>query len=85
MLFLFSLSREGHTGARKRGTIGFATLRGGDVPGEHTVTFAGTGERIELGHRAGSRKIFAVGAVTAARWVVGRKPGLYTMRDVLGL
>ena len=79
------LSREGHTGARKRGTIGFATLRGGDVPGEHTVTFAGTGERIELGHRAGSRKIFAVGAVTAARWVVGRKPGLYTMRDVLGL
>ncbi|NQW11621.1 MAG: 4-hydroxy-tetrahydrodipicolinate reductase [Alphaproteobacteria bacterium] len=79
------LSREGHTGPRETGQIGFATLRGGDVVGEHTVVFAGPSERVELGHRAGGRHIFANGAVTAARWVVGREPRLYSMRDVLGL
>lgn len=79
------LSREGHTGPRKPGEIGFATLRGGDVIGEHTVVFAGPSERIELGHRAGGRHIFANGAVKAARWVVGQPAGLYSMRDVLGL
>jgi 4-hydroxy-tetrahydrodipicolinate reductase len=79
------LSREGHTGPRVAGQIGFATMRGGDVIGEHTVVFAGPSERIELGHRAGGRHIFANGAVTAAQWAVGRAPGLYSMRDVLGL
>lgn len=79
------LSREGHTGPRRRGGIGFATLRGGDVVGEHTVHFAGPAERLELTHRAGSRDIFAVGAVRAALWTAGRPPGLYAMRDVLGL
>lgn len=79
------LSREGHTGPRVPGQIGFATMRGGDVVGEHTVVFAGSSERIELGHRAGGRHIFANGAVAAARWAVGRAPGLYSMRDVLGL
>ena len=79
------LSREGHTGPRIPGQIGFATMRGGDVVGEHTVVFAGPAERIELGHRAGGRHIFANGAVAAAHWVVGRPPGLYSMRDVLGL
>jgi 4-hydroxy-tetrahydrodipicolinate reductase len=77
--------RDGHTGARKSGDIGFATLRGGDVVGDHTVIFAGDGERLELTHRAGSRQGFARGALRAARWVVGRKPGLYGMKDVLGL
>jgi 4-hydroxy-tetrahydrodipicolinate reductase len=77
--------RDGITGARKRGTIGFASLRGGDVVGEHEVIFAADGERIELTHRAGSRQIFARGAVRAARWAVGRPPGLYGMTDVLGL
>lgn len=77
--------RDGQTGARRSGDIGFATLRGGDVVGEHTVTFAASGERLELGHRATSRQIFARGAVHAARWVVGKKPGLYDMKDVLGL
>lgn len=80
-----TLSREGHTGPRERGTIGFATLRGGDVIGEHSVIFAGSGERIELGHRAGGRQIFANGAVKAAKWAAGKNPGLYTMKDVLGL
>lgn len=79
------LSREGITGARARGTIGFATLRGGDVVGEHSVIFAGAGERIELTHRATDRGIFARGAVRAARWTAGREPGLYAMADVLGL
>lgn len=79
------LSREGHTGPRVPGQIGFATMRGGDVIGEHTVVFAGPSERIEIGHRAGGRHIFANGAVAAARWIVGRNPGLYTMMDVLGL
>ncbi len=78
-------SREGHTGARETGKIGFATLRGGDVVGEHTVIFAGPGERVEIGHKAAGRHIFAGGAVRAALWLAGRKPGLYTMRDVLGL
>ena len=77
--------RDGITGPRRKGDIGFASLRGGDVAGEHTVIFAGEGERIELTHRAGSRQIFARGAVRAAAWCVGRKPGLYGMADVLGL
>lgn len=77
--------RDGHTGARPAGAIGFATLRGGDVVGEHTVIFAGDGERLELTHKATSRSVFATGAVRAALWCEGRAPGLYTMRDVLGL
>lgn len=77
--------RDGHTGARETGTIGFATLRGGDVAGDHTVVFAGDGERIELTHKASSRSVFAKGAVRAARWTNGQAPGLYSMRDVLGL
>jgi 4-hydroxy-tetrahydrodipicolinate reductase len=77
--------RDGITGARPRGQIGFATLRGGDVVGEHTVIFAGEGERIELTHKASSRAIFARGAVRAALWTEGRAPGRYSMRDVLGL
>ncbi len=79
------LSREGITGERKRGDIGFATLRGGDVVGEHTVVFAGAGERIELTHRATDRGIFARGAVRAALWTAGKPAGLYSMNDVLGL
>lgn len=79
------MKREGHTGARKAGDIGFATLRGGTVVGEHNVIFAGPAERIELGHRAEDRMIFARGAVHAALWGRGRKPGLYSMADVLGL
>jgi 4-hydroxy-tetrahydrodipicolinate reductase len=78
-------SRDGHTGARQPGTIGFAALRGGSVVGEHTVYLAGTGERIALSHQAEDRAIFARGAVRAALWARGRKPGLYSMRDVLGL
>ncbi len=77
--------RDGHTGPRPDGAIGFATLRGGDVVGEHSVIFAGEGERIELTHRATSRQVFAVGAVRAALWTRGRPAGLYTMQDVLGL
>ena len=82
-------AREGHTGERKAGTIGFATLRGGDVVGEHTVVFAGSGERIELAHRATSRHTFAGGALRAATFVAAKRdqraPGLYDMADVLGL
>jgi 4-hydroxy-tetrahydrodipicolinate reductase len=78
-------SRDGHTGAREPGTIGFATLRGGTVVGDHRVVFAGPGERIELAHLAEDRGIFARGAVRAALWGRGRKPGLYSMADVLGL
>jgi 4-hydroxy-tetrahydrodipicolinate reductase len=78
-------SREGQVGARPAGQIGFATLRGGDVVGDHTVIFAADGERIELGHKASSRTVFARGAVRAALWTHGRPPGLYSMRDVLGL
>jgi 4-hydroxy-tetrahydrodipicolinate reductase len=77
--------RDGMTGARTPGAIGFAALRGGTVVGEHAVVFAGDGERIELGHRADDRGIFARGAVKATLWARGRKPGLYTMADVLGL
>ena len=75
--------REGITGERERRTIGFHSLRGGDIVGEHTVTFAGTGERIEITHRAGSRENFAAGAIRAARFVAGRAPGLYGMDEVL--
>lgn len=78
-------ARDGTTGPRRRGDIGFAVLRGGDVVGEHTVIFAGEGERIEIVHRATNRAIFARGAVRAALWARGREPGLYTMRDVLGV
>ncbi|MQP65666.1 4-hydroxy-tetrahydrodipicolinate reductase [Niveispirillum sp. SYP-B3756] len=77
--------RDGHTGARKPGDIGFATLRGGDVVGDHTVMFATEAERLELSHKAGSRAIFARGAVRAALWVAGKPAGLYNMDDVLGL
>ena len=77
--------RDGHTGVRNAGDIGFATLRGGSVVGDHTVIFAGDGERIELTHRAADRSIFARGAVKAAMWGKGRAPGLYSMADVLGI
>ncbi len=77
--------RDGHTGQRRRGDIGFAALRGGDVVGEHEVIFAGAGERIVLGHVAGDRMIFARGAVRAALWGQNQKPGEYSMIDVLGL
>jgi 4-hydroxy-tetrahydrodipicolinate reductase len=76
--------RDGITGERRRGDIGFAALRGGDVVGEHSVVFAGDGERVELTHKAASRVIFAAGAVRAARWLVDKPPGLYSMFDVLG-
>jgi len=78
-------AREGITGPRAPGGIGFATLRGGDVVGDHSVVFATEGERIELTHKASSRQVFAKGAVRAALWAKGRKAGLYTMADVLGL
>ena len=78
-------TRDGHTGPRPAGAIGFATLRGGSVVGEHTVVFAGPAERIELTHRAESRDIFARGALRAALWAYPRKPGLYSMMDVLDL
>ena len=77
--------RAGETGARAIGAIGFASLRGGTVVGEHRVIFAGPAERIELVHKAEDRMIFARGALKAALWAHGRKPGLYTMMDVLGL
>lgn len=76
-------SRDGHTGPRAAGAIGLAALRGGSVVGDHTVIFAGEGERIEIAHIAQDRSIFARGAVRAALWARGRKPGLYSMRDVL--
>jgi 4-hydroxy-tetrahydrodipicolinate reductase len=78
-------SRDGHTGARPAGEIGFATLRGGEEVGVHTVMFAAAGERLELSHRAFSRETYASGAVRAALWLQGKKPGLYGMKDVLGL
>jgi 4-hydroxy-tetrahydrodipicolinate reductase len=78
-------ARDGITGPRTRGEIGFATLRGGDVVGEHHVLFAGVGERIELAHQATDRRIFARGAIAAALWAHGQPPGLYSMADVLGL
>ena len=77
--------RDGNTGARPDGAIGFASLRGGTVVGDHIVTLAGPFERIELGHRAEDRMIFARGALAAARWGQGKKPGLYSMADILGL
>ncbi len=77
-------SRDGHTGARRDGDIGFASLRGGTVVGDHTVMFAGPGERIELTHRAEDRSLFARGAVKAALWAFDKKPGYYSMADVLG-
>ncbi|CAL8979979.1 4-hydroxy-tetrahydrodipicolinate reductase [Rhodoplanes serenus] len=77
--------RDGHTGDRRRGDIGFASLRGGTVVGEHWAIFAGPAERIELVHKAEDRMIFARGAVRAATWARGRAPGLYSMMDVLGL
>ena len=77
--------RDGITGARKAGDIGFASLRGGTVTGDHSVIFAGPMERIELTHRAEDRTMFAQGAVKAALWAHGKKPGLYSMADVLGL
>jgi 4-hydroxy-tetrahydrodipicolinate reductase len=78
-------SRDGHTGARKPGAIGFAALRGGNEVGDHTVMFCGEAERIELTHHAASRRIYAQGALRAALWARGQKPGLYGMKDVLGL
>jgi 4-hydroxy-tetrahydrodipicolinate reductase len=77
--------REGLIGERSAGEIGIHSIRGGDVVGDHTVTFAGRGERLELTHKASSRETFAAGALRAAKWIVGRPPGLYTMEDVLGL
>ncbi|WP_150000174.1 4-hydroxy-tetrahydrodipicolinate reductase [Iodidimonas gelatinilytica] len=77
--------RDGITGPRTEGHIGFATLRGGDVAGEHAVLFAGAGERITLSHQASDRMVFARGAVKAALWLVGKKAGQYDMMDVLGL
>jgi 4-hydroxy-tetrahydrodipicolinate reductase len=78
-------ARDGHTGARPDGAIGFASLRGGTVIGEHQVILAGPSERVVLSHVAEDRSIFAHGAVTAAKWGQGKKPGLYAMADVLGL
>jgi 4-hydroxy-tetrahydrodipicolinate reductase len=77
--------REGLVGARAREEIGIHSLRGGDVVGDHTVVFAAAGERLELTHKASTRDTFASGALRAAQWVAGRKPGLYDMQDVLGL
>jgi len=77
-------SRDGQVGPRVKGEIGFAALRGGDVVGDHTVIFAADGERVEITHRAASREIFARGAVKSVLWAAGKKPGLYSMRDVLG-
>lgn len=77
--------REGVTSERNRTTIGFATVRGGDIVGDHTVLFAGDGERVEITHKASSRLTFAHGALRAARWLTEKKSGLYDMQDVLGL
>jgi 4-hydroxy-tetrahydrodipicolinate reductase len=77
--------REGHTGERRSETIGFSTIRGGDVVGDHTVLFAGIGERIEITHKSGSRMPYALGALRAVRFLQGRGSGLFDMQDVLGL
>jgi 4-hydroxy-tetrahydrodipicolinate reductase len=77
--------RQGHTGERTPGTIGFETIRAGDIVGEHTVLFAGAGERVEITHKASSRMTFARGALRAAGWLMARDRGLYDMQDVLGL
>jgi 4-hydroxy-tetrahydrodipicolinate reductase len=79
------MAREGFTGEREPKSIGFSTIRGGDIVGDHTALFAGDNERFEITHRAGSRMIFANGAVRAALWVADKKPGLYDMGDILGL
>ncbi len=76
-------ARHGNIGARPAGSIGFAAVRGGDIIGDHTVLFAGTGERVEITHRSSSRQSYAQGALRAARFVAGRRPGLYAMQDVL--
>jgi 4-hydroxy-tetrahydrodipicolinate reductase len=78
-------AREGVTGERRPGTIGFSAVRGGDIVGDHTVMFAGTGERIEITHRAGSRMPYALGSMRAARFVAGQPRGMFDMQDVLGL
>ncbi len=77
--------RAGITGARPASAIGFSSVRGGDIVGEHTVLFAGLGERVEISHKASSRQTFAHGALHAAQWLMGREPGLYDMQDVLNL
>jgi 4-hydroxy-tetrahydrodipicolinate reductase len=82
---LAEYTRHGQTGARTRGKIGFSVIRGGDIVGDHRLIFAGPGEQVELVHHAQDRSTFARGALVAARWVVGRPPGLYSMLDVLGL
>ena len=79
------MSREGHTGERKEGTIGFSTIRGGDIVGDHTVLFAGDGERIEITHKSASRMSYAQGAMRAARFLRDKVSGFYDMHDVLGL
>ncbi len=79
------LSRKGHTGPRESGTIGFAALRGGDIVGDHTVIFAGPGERIEISHKSGSRVGYAQGSLTAARFILKKNKGLFSMSDVLEL
>ena len=81
----FRMERKGNIGERPRSEIGIQTVRGGDIVGEHTVFFIGEGERLEITHRATSRDQFALGAVRAARWIVGKPAGLYDMADVLGL
>jgi 4-hydroxy-tetrahydrodipicolinate reductase len=78
-------AREGHTGERKAGSIGFATIRGGDIVGDHTVLFAGEGERIEISHKSSSRQSYAQGSLRAARFLQSQSSGLYDMQDVLGL
>ncbi|MGR3985207.1 MAG: 4-hydroxy-tetrahydrodipicolinate reductase [Gammaproteobacteria bacterium] len=78
-------TRHGRSGARPRNAIGFSVIRGGDIAGEHSVLFIAEGERVEITHKAGDRKIFADGAIRAAKWLAGRPPGMYSMRDVLGL
>ena len=78
-------TREGHTGERKAGSIGFATIRGGDIVGDHTVLFAGEGERIEISHKSSSRQSYAQGSLRAARFLQTQGSGLYDMQDVLGL
>src|SRR6185436_19203291 len=77
--------REGVTGERQASTIGFSTIRGGDIVGDHTALFAGIGERIEITHKASSRATFALGALRAARFLAGKHSGLFDMQDVLGL
>lgn len=78
-------ARHGTTGARQRSTIGFSTIRGGDIVGDHTVMFIGEGERVEITHRSNSRMTYASGAVRAAQWVINQSPGLYGMSDILSL